>query len=113
MCIKNVKCALQKSAIITLILIFSLLCGIFTSCKEKQIEYDETEVLKEAQRLLKSAEIVNSIFYGEGIHNLGPVLVQLMPDKIKLPSPFIDIGNLPCIRTGSFQDSEQLFQVFF
>ena len=68
MCIKNVKCALQKSTIITLILIFSLLCGTFTSCKEKQIEYDEAEVLKEAQRLLKSAEIVNSIFYGEGIH---------------------------------------------
>ena len=67
MCTKNVKYTLQKPIIISLLLIFSLLSGVLTSCKEKEIEYDEAEVMTEAERLLKSAEIVNSIFYGNGI----------------------------------------------
>ena len=40
---------------------------MFTSCKKDELIYDEAEVLAEANRLLKLAEVVNSIFYGNGI----------------------------------------------
>ena len=49
----------------------------------------------------------------EGLLTQNPVLVQLMPDKVELPAPFIDIGYLPCICAGGFQDAEQLLQVSF
>ena len=67
MCTKNVKYTLQKLTIFTLILILTLASVTLTSCKKDEIEYDEGEVLTEAERLLKSAEVVNSIFYGNGI----------------------------------------------
>lgn len=67
MCTKNVKYALQKLSILTLILVLTLTGTVLTSCKKDELVYDEAEVLTEANRLLKSAEVVNSIFYGNGI----------------------------------------------
>lgn len=54
------------------ILLFTfVLCTVisvlsFTSCQYNR-EYDEAEVLQEAEKLLKRAEILNSIYYGDGI----------------------------------------------
>lgn len=45
--------------ITTVFLIFPL-----TSCNRK---YDEDEVLENAERLLKQAEVLNEVYYGEGI----------------------------------------------
>ena len=66
MCVKNVKHTLQKTSIFALILVLTLMCTMVTSCKDELV-YDEAEVLTEANRLLKMAEVVNSIFYGNGI----------------------------------------------
>ena len=67
MCTKNVRYALQKVLILVLCLVLLTVNFTLVSCKKTEIEYDESEVLTKAAELLKSAEIVNSIFYGRGI----------------------------------------------
>ena len=64
---KNVKHTLQNISVIALIIVLLLASCTFVSCKKSEIQYDEAEVLSEAKRLLESCEIVNSIFYGNGI----------------------------------------------
>ena len=65
---KNVKTSLQKITNLVLIIVLILVSVTISSCQKNEIEYDEAEVLSEAERLLRSAQIVNSIFYGDGIH---------------------------------------------
>jgi len=43
---------------------------MFTSCEEPDRTYDEKEVTAAAEELLKKAEILNTVYYGEGIHYL-------------------------------------------
>lgn len=52
--------------IITAILIAAMLLSVFTmtSCNRK---FDEAEVLEAAEKLLKTAEMLNKVYYGSGI----------------------------------------------
>lgn len=60
------KFALKCIVLFALILYTVLPVLTFTSCKYNR-EYDEEEVLAEAERLLVRAEILNGIYYGDGI----------------------------------------------
>ncbi len=64
---KKTKYSLQKLASLLLVLTLMFTSLAFVSCNKNEIEYDEEEVLKAAEKLLKNAEIVNSVFYGNGI----------------------------------------------
>ena len=115
MCTKNVKYTLQKLTVFTLILALTLVCVTLTSCKKGEIEYDEGEVLTEAEKLLKSAEVVNSIFYGNGIayvHGLNPNGVYCEADYNHLYSlglrSLTDMKKL-CLDTYSLSMSQMIF----
>lgn len=57
-----------KALLLTLVVIFSAFS--FNSCKtkkEKDREYNESEVLEAARTLIKKSEILNEIYYGQGI----------------------------------------------
>lgn len=56
-----------KSIVLFALILYTLLPVLsFTSCKYNR-EYDEQEVLEEAKKLLVRAEILNDIYYGDGI----------------------------------------------
>jgi len=58
----------MKKRIISLILLLALsLLTSLTSCGEDIIEYDEAEVLSQAQALIRASREFNEIFWGEGI----------------------------------------------
>lgn len=57
-----------KTFLLTIVVIFS----VFTtfSCSNNEIEdreYNETEVIEEAKKLIKKSEVLNDIYYGYGI----------------------------------------------
>ena len=60
------KGVLKCIVLFTLMLCMVLPVLSLTSCKYNR-EYDETEVLEAAERLLRSAEVLNNIYYGDGI----------------------------------------------
>ncbi len=60
------KIILKCTVLFALLMYTVLPVMTFTSCKYNR-EYDEEEVIAEAKKLLPRAEILNGIYYGEGI----------------------------------------------
>ncbi len=53
-----------KALLLTLVVVFMMICN--TGCKNNR-EYDEAEVVLAAELLIKKSEILNEIYYGNGI----------------------------------------------
>lgn len=55
---------IKKAVAIVLIALTLVMLNFTTSCNRK---YDEAEVVKEAEKLMKQAEMLNNVYFGSGI----------------------------------------------